>query len=280
MNGKHFIERIGRGICFGLTGAIMASLGFVGLGLASTTAADAGTAVGVAWAGPAGATTTATFTTITGLTNPVLAGSTFTVSGTECDRVANVHPTGTLTFTDATTHQVLGSATLTPSATFVNCSNASVKDTEVLFPGSYEVQDLYTPGGSTPVQTSSLATYEQVVSDPITTATFTQVTTSANPTVTGSSFEIEGMECDRVADVHPTGTLAFENVTTGTLIGTVSLTPSTTSVNCSGADHLDTIASSGTNEIEALYIPGGSEQVTNSPVASCEQTVVRALQRR
>ena len=42
MNGKHFIERIGRGICFGLTGAIMASLGFVGLGLASTTAADAG----------------------------------------------------------------------------------------------------------------------------------------------------------------------------------------------------------------------------------------------
>ena len=112
-------------------------------------------------------TTTATFTTIAGAPNPVTPGAPFTVSGTECDRVAAVAPTGTLAFTDAKTGVSLGAATLTPDPTYENCADASVTDTETLAKGSYRITALYQPGGSTPVPTSPKASYIETVTDPL-----------------------------------------------------------------------------------------------------------------
>ncbi len=112
-------------------------------------------------------TTTATFTTIAGAPNPVTTGATFTVSGSECDRVADVAPTGMLGFTDATTGVSLGAVTLTPDPTYENCSDATVTDTETLARGSYRLTALYQPGGSTPVPASPRASYIEKVTAPL-----------------------------------------------------------------------------------------------------------------
>lgn len=117
--------------------------------------------VGVAQAAPE--TTTSTFTTITSSANPVVTGVHFTVLGMECDRVADVHPTGRLIFRDLTTKKALGKATLTPDPTYVNCSDASVTDTEHLAPRSYTIKAHYKPGGAVRVAKSPAAKYVQTV---------------------------------------------------------------------------------------------------------------------
>ncbi len=117
--------------------------------------------VGVAHASPD--TTTSTFTTITSSANPVVTGVQFTVLGTECDRVANVHPSGKLIFKDVTSKKALGKATLTPDPTYENCSDASVTDTEALAPGNYTIKAHYKPGGAVRVHKSPAATYVQTV---------------------------------------------------------------------------------------------------------------------
>jgi len=120
--------------------------------------------VGVAHASPD--TTTSTFTTITSSANPVVTGIQFTVMGTECDRVANVHPTGKLIFKDVTSKKALGKAALTPDPTYENCSDASVTDTEALAAGNYTIKAHYKPGGAVRVHKSPAATYVQTVTAP------------------------------------------------------------------------------------------------------------------
>ncbi len=120
--------------------------------------------VGVAQAAPD--TTTNTFTTITSSANPAVTGVPFTVLGMECDRVADVHPTGRLIFRDLTTKKALGKATLTPDPTYENCSDASVTDTESLAPRSYTIKAHYKPGGAVRVAKSPAAKYEQTVTSP------------------------------------------------------------------------------------------------------------------
>lgn len=224
-------------------------------------------------AGPAGATAAPTFTTIASSANPVLAGTGFTVSGTECDRVADVHPTGMLSFTDITTGRHLGTVTLTPDPVYVNCSDAQVSDTEPLLPGTFVIRDHYLASGAQPVHPSAADTYQQQVDDPTTTATFTQVSGSPNPSTVGQKVKLSGEECDRVADVHPTGSIAFENTTTGKVLKVAALSPSSVFVNCSDATAFTTLAAPGSDTIVALYVPGGPTQVANSPVASYQQSV-------
>jgi len=104
-----------------------------------------------------------TFTEVSGAPNPVDADGTFLVTGQECDRVADVHATGTITFTDLSTGVVLGTVALVPSSTYVNCGEATVIDSEHLAAGTYQLKALYTPSGTLPVPASAPATYSQRV---------------------------------------------------------------------------------------------------------------------
>jgi hypothetical protein len=104
-----------------------------------------------------------TFTEVSGTPNPVDADGTFLVTGQECDRVADVHATGTITFTDLSTGVVLGTVALVPSSTYVNCGEATVVDSEHLPAGTYQVKALYAPSGTLPVPASAPATYNQRV---------------------------------------------------------------------------------------------------------------------
>jgi hypothetical protein len=104
-----------------------------------------------------------TFTQVTGTPNPIDNGGTFVVTGQECDRVADVHATGTMTFTDLTTGVTLGTVSLVPSGTYANCGEATVVDSEHLLGGTYQLKARYTPSGALPVPASPPATYRQVV---------------------------------------------------------------------------------------------------------------------
>jgi len=104
-----------------------------------------------------------TFTEVSGAPNPSDQGGTFTVTGQECDRVADVHATGTMTFTDLTTGAVLGTEPLVPSTAYVNCAQATVTDHEALAAGTYRIRASYTPSGTTSVPPSAPATYRQRV---------------------------------------------------------------------------------------------------------------------
>jgi hypothetical protein len=117
---------------------------------------------------------------------------------------------------------------------------------------------------------------------PVSTATFTEAA-SGDPGSTpteGRPFTVIGYECDRDADVQATGTMTFTDVTTGTLIGTLALGPSSF-VNCGQAEITDREhLAPGTYEIEATYTPGGSIPVTSSPPGTYDQTVAPLAETR
>ena len=105
------------------------------------------------------------FTVVSSSANPVARGVTFTVMAQECNRAADAPPTGTISFKDKTTGRSLGSAATTPDPSFINCSDASVTDTEALRVGSYKIKAAYIPGGATPAAASH-GKYTQVVVKP------------------------------------------------------------------------------------------------------------------
>jgi hypothetical protein len=104
-----------------------------------------------------------TFTEVSGTPNPVDTDGTFLVTAQECDRVADVHATGTMTFTDLTTGVMVGAVAMVPSSTYVNCGEATVVDNEHLPAGTYQLRALYTPSGALPVPASAPASYRQRV---------------------------------------------------------------------------------------------------------------------
>jgi hypothetical protein len=104
-----------------------------------------------------------TFTQVSGSPNPVDTNQPFTVTALECDRVADVYATGTMTFVDVTTGHKLGTVALTPSPKFVNCGRAQIVDHEKGLHGKYRIRATYSPGGSVPVPTSAPAAYVEKV---------------------------------------------------------------------------------------------------------------------
>jgi hypothetical protein len=104
-----------------------------------------------------------TFTEVTGSPNWSDQGGTFVVTGQECDRVADVHATGTMTFSDVTTGAALGTVALGASSAYANCGEAKVTDSEHLAGGDYRIKAVYTPSGPVPVPPSAPATYRQRV---------------------------------------------------------------------------------------------------------------------
>jgi hypothetical protein len=102
-------------------------------------------------------------TEVSGAANPVSQGTSFTVTGTECDRVENVAVTGSISFVDVTTGVSLGKATLGADSGAVNCGQAQVSDSETLSPGTYKIKATYIPAGTTEVPRSASATYSETV---------------------------------------------------------------------------------------------------------------------
>ncbi len=113
-------------------------------------------------AGPASAQGGTSFTMVTSSANPVVHGTSFTITAQECNRAADAPPTGTISFKDKTTGRSLGTAATTPDSSFINCSDAMVTDTEALRVGSYKIKAAYIPGGATPAAASH-GKYTQVV---------------------------------------------------------------------------------------------------------------------
>jgi hypothetical protein len=104
-----------------------------------------------------------TFTEVSGAPNWSDNRGTFVVTGQECYRVADVHATGIMTFTDVTTGADLGTVTLVASTKYANCGEAIVTDDEHLPAGNYRIKALYTPSGAIPVPASAPASYRQRV---------------------------------------------------------------------------------------------------------------------
>lgn len=145
-------------------GAMSAAVGLSALGeAAAQTGAPAAPINAIGQAPPRPQTTTATFTEVSGHPNPVRAGHSFTVTAIECDRVADVQATGTMTFVDLTKKRNLGTVALTPSSKFVNCGQARVTDHQKLRPGKYKIKATYVPGGQIPIPASAPATYREKV---------------------------------------------------------------------------------------------------------------------
>jgi hypothetical protein len=113
-----------------------------------------------------------------------------------------------------------------------------------------------------------------------TTAAFADSTTFTfdqgawNPTVSGTTFQARGLECDRAANVQATGKMQFVDVTTGVTIGTAKMVPNKQFVNCGQAKITDKEnLTPGSYTIQATYIPGGTTPVPTSPPATYVETV-------
>jgi hypothetical protein len=116
-----------------------------------------------------------------------------------------------------------------------------------------------------------IATAASSAADP----TFTFDQGAWNPTVTSTTFQARGLECDRAANVQATGKMKFVDVTTGVTIGTATMVPNKQFVNCAQATITDKEnLSPGSYTIQATYIPGGTNPVPTSPAATYVETVV------
>ncbi len=147
-------------------------------------------------AGPASAQSGTSFTVVTSSANPVVVGTNFTITAQECNRVSDAPPTGTISFKDKTTHHSLGSAATAPDPSFVNCSDASVKDTETLGVGSYKIKASYIPGGATPAAASHGKYTQKVVEPPFTNISWTTGAAVPNAHEEGAAVADGGLVYD------------------------------------------------------------------------------------
>jgi Kelch motif len=146
--------------------------------------------------GPAFGAGGTSFTTVKSSANPVVKGVNFTVNAKECNRAADNPPTGTIKFKDATTGVSLGSVATTPDGSFVNCSDASVTDTESLAVGKYTIKASYHPSGATPAAPSSGHYTQKVIKPPFTDISWTQGTTVPNTHEEGAAVALGGVVYD------------------------------------------------------------------------------------
>jgi hypothetical protein len=108
-----------------------------------------------------------------------------------------------------------------------------------------------------------------------TTASFTTITSSANPVEQGVSFTIEGTECTRVSSTHPGGYLVFDDLTTQTSLAAVTLTPDPGFANCSDANYTDSESLAvGNYKIRARYVPDFPNPAPPSRAATYIQSVI------
>jgi hypothetical protein len=196
------------------------------------------------------------FTSTTALTssqNPSVVGQAVTFTATISG--ASGTPTGSVTFTDTTTSQVLGTVGLTPGG-------QAAFTTSALTAGSHVIQATY--GGDGNFGTSS-ATVNQGVGKAASTTT---LVSTPNPSAFGQSVTFTATVTGTGAT--PTGSVTFTDQTTSQTLGTVNLAP--VGGVQQAAFTTSTLASGG-HIIQASY--GGDANFTNS-AATVNQSVGKA----
>jgi hypothetical protein len=104
--------------------------------------------------------------------------------------------------------------------------------------------------------------------------TFTLISGAPNPSNVDAAFTVTANECNPDSTLRPTGTMSFTDTTTNVLIGTMVMGTSGQGANCGAADIVDTEGlATGTYQIQATYIPGGTDPVPASTAVSYTQTV-------
>jgi large repetitive protein len=134
---------------------------------------------------------------VTSSKNPSNFGDAVTFTATVSGSAGGTSPTGTVTFTDLSTGQTLGTATL-------NISQQATVTTSSLSTGSHNIQASYDGDGNFG---GSSATLTQVVNKA---ATTTAVTASPNPSVAGQPVTFTAMVSPTTpGGLPPTGTVTF-----------------------------------------------------------------------
>jgi large repetitive protein len=134
---------------------------------------------------------------VTSSKNPSNFGDAVTFTATVSGSAGGTSPTGTVTFTDLSTGQTLGTATL-------NISQQATVTTSSLSTGSHNIQASYDGDGNFG---GSSATLTQVVNKA---ATTTAVTASPNPSVAGQPVTFTAMVSPTTpGGPPPTGTVTF-----------------------------------------------------------------------
>jgi Big-like domain-containing protein len=195
---------------------------------------------------------TTSITTLTSSANPSVFGQAVVFTATVSPSSGSGAPTGTVTFTDQTTGQALGSVTLSNVG---GAQRATL--TATLAIGSHTIQASY--GGDLNFGPSS-ATLNQVVGKA---ATTTALTSSPNPSRPGQAVTFTATVKPNVGSGIPTGTVTFKD--NGTTIGTGTLTGTGT------ATFTTTTLALGTHPITAVY--GGDGNFTGSTSAVLNQSV-------
>lgn len=172
-----------------------------------------------------GSVQTSTTTILASSQNPSTFGQPVTLTATV--KAASGTPTGTVTFSDASTATTIGSTTLAKETAFISVSS--------LAPGTHSITAAYQGSGNFDPSTS--ASLSQIVNDATTT---TSLTSSVNPAGTGQSVILTA-----------TVTSQFGGAATGTV------------VFYSGSQTLGTVSLSGTQAIlAASFATPGSYSIT------------------
>jgi hypothetical protein len=162
-------------------------------------------------------------------------------------------PSGTVTFLDGST--TLGTATLATGVATFKTSNLAV--------GPHAITAVY--GGSTGYNGSTSPTLTQKVNQDASTAT---LRSSANPSVFGQTVTLTAtVKAGSPGAGTPTGTVTFKDVTTNTVLGTVTLSNGTATWTTSAL-------SVGQHSITVSY--GGDGNFTSVTSATLTQTVNKA----
>jgi len=196
---------------------------------------------------PAACSQNPTTTTLTSSLNPSNYGQTvmFTASVTSTAGT----PTGTVTFTDASTATKLGSATLVSGSASISVSSLAA--------GSHSITAAYQGSASFSPSTSAVLT--QVVNG---VATATTLASLPNPSIYGETATFTAAVSSTAGT--PTGTVIFSDASTSTTLGSATLV--------SGSAKLSTPSlAAGTHSITAAY--QGSGNLAPSTSTPLSQTV-------
>jgi large repetitive protein len=169
---------------------------------------------------------------LTSSANPSVLNQPVTFTATVSNAQGN--PTGTVTFTDLTTSQTLGTVTLS--------SGQATVTTSTLTAGSHNIQASYSGDGSFNGRSITLT---QTVA---TTGATTALVSSLNPSTVGQSVTFTATVS--ASGGTPTGNVTFSDLTAGQILGTVNLT---TVAGQQQAAFSTSALTAGSHTIQATY---------------------------
>jgi hypothetical protein len=204
-----------------------------------------------------------TTTTLATSPNPSYYGEPVTLTATVAYVTYGVTPTGTVTFTDTTTGNTLGTGTLSSGVATLTVSTLSI--------GAHLLQASY--GGDTTNATSTSNTVSQAVNTNTTTIT---VTSSENPSYYGDGVTFTATLVGSYGT--PTGTISFIDTSNGNAsLGSATLSAGAATYTASAASSAISSLSMGTHVIEAVYTGDGTNAAVNGTVSQVVNTNASTL---